>query len=166
MHEQSQGDTVFLQGLDKSRESVWITAKWLNGLGYPVTVNVAPVRDKHKNWKNYADHGDIEISQRVEVKHLTVPFTNKQDWPFKDKFIVCAKHSYDFAIPKPYMYIIVDDDYSHVAVVRSDSKPHWYVENKRDSRYVEEVYEQDFYLCPMEHVMFLPMIIFSSNPLE
>jgi len=118
-----------------------------------VQVNTAPILDDHKNWKSYADMGDISIAQRVEVKQLGVNFTNSDDFPFAPKFIVCARHAWDNARPKPYAYIILSKDSQTAAIVYGSTHEHWGVERRRDSRYVD--FEQDFYFCPLSLVKFI-----------
>jgi hypothetical protein len=100
----------------------------------------------------HVDNGDLYINMRVEVKTLGITFTNRADWKFGDKFIVCAKHSFDNAKPKPYAYIIQSADLKHIAVVHSATCKQWYSEARKDSRY-EDV-TQDFYLCPIDLVKF------------
>jgi hypothetical protein len=100
----------------------------------------------------HVDNGDLYINMRVEVKTLGITFTNRADWKFGDKFIVCAKHSFDNAKPKPYAYIIQSADLKHIAVVNSSTCKQWYTEARKDSRY-EDV-TQDFYLCPIDLVKF------------
>jgi len=148
----------FLKHLSESEKAVWVAAIWLNSKGYPVKVNVAPKATRRDEWKNYADHGDLEIVQRVEVKRLGVNFNDYADWPFGDKFIVCAKHAFDRAMPKPHAFIILSNDFASVAIVKGDTFKYWYVEVRADSRY--ESVEQKFYFCPIELVEFHRINIF------
>jgi hypothetical protein len=145
----------FLSHLDASIDAVWQIARFLSSRGYNIEVPAASRASKHEDWRNHADCGDIYISQRVEVKKLGVSFASRIDWPFEDKFIVCAKHSYDMAIPKPYAYIIVSQDGSHAATVFSSDADKWYVERRKDSRY--ENVEQEFYFAQLDTVKFFPL---------
>jgi hypothetical protein len=142
----------FVKHLDESHEGVISAANWLNSLGYSVTIPPSTVSDSYENRMKHVDNGDLYINMRVEVKTLGITFTNKADWKFGDKFIVCAKHSFDNAKPKPYAYIIQSADLQHIAVVNSNTCKQWYSEKRKDSRY-EDV-TQDFYLCPIDLVRF------------
>ena len=142
----------FVEHLGDSHDGVWNVAHWLNDRGYSVTVPPTSVAKSYEDRMNHVDGGDLFIQQRIEVKTLGINFTCKEDWKFGDKFIVCAKHSYDNARPKPYAYIIQSADMTHLAVVNSSTFKQWYVEKRNDSRYVE--YTQEFYLCPIDLVKF------------
>ena len=82
-----------------------------------------------KDWKDFKDDGDMCIykgdkSYRIEVKGLSCDFTNASDWSFKD-FIVCAKHSYDNSTPKPYAYMILNKDKTHMGIVNTRTYLDW-----------------------------------------
>ena len=142
----------FVKHLSESHEGVISAANWLNSLGYSVTIPPSTVSDSYENRMKHVDNGDLYINMRVEVKTLGITFTSRADWKFGDKFIVCAKHSFDNAKPKPYAYIIQSADLKHIAVVHSTTFKQWYSESRKDSRY-EDV-TQDFYLCPIDLVRF------------
>lgn len=108
--------------------------------------------ESHLDWKAHADSGDLFISQRVEVKQLSVCFTCAADWPFGEKFIVCARHAFDRAKPKPYAYVILSADREAIAFVKADTSGQWRVERRKDSRY--DNVEQEFYLVPVSLVGF------------
>jgi hypothetical protein len=141
----------FLENLDASVAAVWSIAKWLQSHGYAVTVNPIRKAPAHEQWKEYVDHGNIEIRRRVEVKHLSVNFTGRQDWLFGSKFLVCAKHSFDHITPKPYAYVIVSADFSACAIVHSSTSDKWTIESRQDVRHGDD-YQQEFYLCPIDLV--------------
>jgi hypothetical protein len=142
----------FLKHLDQSTDGVLSAAKWLSKRGYSVTMPPTTSSEKYADRMKHVDKGDLFINLRVEVKTLSYTFTGRDDWMFGDKLIVCAKHSFDNADPKPYGYIIQSADLKHVAIVHSSTFKHWYVEQKTDRRY--EDYTQDFYFCPMDLVKF------------
>lgn len=142
----------FLSHLSESQNSVWLVAKFLNSFGYNVTVNASGKAKEAKDWQSFVDNGDLLIQQRVEVKALSADFTKADDWKFGSKFIVCAKHSFDNAVPKPYLYIYLNKQKTHAAFVLSDTRPKWYVETRKDSRYSNV--EQEFYFCPLDLVVF------------
>ena len=144
----------FVKRLEGSHTGVQHAAKWLEGRGYQVSIPPTIVADSYENRMAYVDNGDLFIERlRIEVKTLSVTFTGRDDWPYKNKFIVCGKDSFDRATPRPYAYLIQSKDLKFMGVVLSASSKYWYVENKLDKDYPEE-YRQDFYMCPMEHVSF------------
>ena len=142
----------FAKHLGESVDGVLAAAKWLNGRGYSVTMHPSTLAKNHAERMEHIDGGDLFINMRIEVKTLGINFTNKKDWKFGDKFIVCAKHSFDIAKPQPYAYIIQSADLKYMAVVAASTSKEWYVEKRTDSRYVD--YTQDFYLCPIDLVKF------------
>lgn len=141
----------FLSHLRDSFEGVFVAVRWLNKLGYDVTVKSSTEAKSHSDWKDHADGGDIFISQRIEVKKLGVSFT-KERWPFGENFIVCAKHAYDLAKPKPYAYLYLSADRKFAAILKGATRPRWSVQSRTDSRY--ENVEQEFYFAPLDCVRF------------
>jgi hypothetical protein len=145
----------FLSHLESSSQAVWSVAEMLNHRGYNVTIPTATRAEAHGDWKMHADSGDLFINQRVEVKQLTVEFTSADDWPFGRKFIVCAKHAFDRATPKPYSFVILSSSGRHAAVVFATDSRTWTVETRTDRRY--DNVSQEFYFSPMDRVCFFPM---------
>jgi hypothetical protein len=151
----------FLNFLEKSQEGVWIIAQWLNNFGHVVTVNPIKRSKHYKDWKENVDDGDMYISKngeplkRVEVKNLGASFTCAEDWPYKEQFMVCAQYSYDYANPKPFIYIYLNKERTHVAIIKTETKKHWVVKSYTDKRYQDV--KQNFYICPIEYVKFMPL---------
>ncbi len=139
----------FTRHLTDSHDSVWKVAQWLFKRGHHVRVGQISRPRKRDEWRENTDNGDIEISLRIEVKHLSTQFTGRDDWPFPD-FIVCATGQWDRAVPKPYAYVYISKDNLHLAVLKGDSSKLWTMDRRKDRRY--EGVEQDFYLAPMERV--------------
>lgn len=139
----------FLSRLRKSQEAVSFANRWLLQQGYDVLQTATREAPAAKNWEEFADGGDLFIYQRVEVKRLGVCFS-QGNWPYGTKFIVCGKNAFDRAKPKPFVFLILSNDMQCVASVRSETRPHWYVEKKRDAGY--ENVEQDYYLAPLDCV--------------
>lgn len=146
----------FLKHLAASNDGVWRVAQWLQQKGYPVTVNPMTQAKTRAEWKDHRDEGDLTVAMRVEVKHLSAQFTCMNDWPFKDKFIVCARHSYDQAKQKPYAYVCMNRDKTHAAIVPGSTRSKWYVEERQDRRY--EGVTQEFYLCPLDQIEFVSLV--------
>lgn len=140
----------FLNHLDNSEDAVWHVMRMFSKAGNPVWKNPTTKARTAAQWQEHADGGDFWIGQRVEVKKLSVDFTCAADWPFRSKFIVCAKHAWDSASPKPIGYCILSQDGTHLAYVKGSTSPEWYVEKRTDSRY--DSVSQDFYFCPLDLV--------------
>jgi hypothetical protein len=151
----TENHNKFLNHLDQSADAVWLVARLLNDRGYSVTVPNSSKAAQHSDWKNHADNGDLFINQRVEVKKLSAEFTSAKDWPFGSKFIVCAKHAFDKARPKPFAYVILSKSANNAAVVFASTSNNWITEARKDSRY--ENISQEFYFCPIEKVRFFAM---------
>ena len=143
----------FLLHLDRSQDALFVVARHLYRQGFSLKLfGLKKAPSAAENYK-YRDNGDIYISkdekfwQRVEVKGLSADFTCKEDWPYKDKFIVCAKHSYDNADPKPFLYYHLNRQKTHAAIIEGRTSVLWSVEKKVDSRYKNVA--QHCYLCPL-----------------
>jgi len=136
----------FVKNLDRSKDAVFDIAMYYHKHGIPVTISPTSVSKGYKDRLKHTDNGDLYISQRIEVKDVSAQFTCEKDWPYKNSFIVCAKHSWDNAFPKPHSYIIRARDKKHIAVVYGSTHKKWTVKKIRDKRYEDMV--QLFYICP------------------
>ena len=115
----------FLRDLEASKGPVELIASWFRSLGKEVIVPELSKAPDKEQWKDYIDHGDLYVDgHRVEVKGLSCNWTCAADWPFKD-FLVCAKHSYDLADPKPHGYIYLNKAMTHIATVKSETYSKW-----------------------------------------
>ena len=140
---------TFKKNLRASQRGVWDTAQWLGTFGMKVTVNPTQEADSYKNRHAFMDDGDIEISQKIEVKVLGYEFTGQHDWPFH-RFAVCNVNAWDRATRKPYAYLIWSSDRHHLAIVYGTTRPHWFSDEMKDRRY--DGYTQRSYFCPMEFI--------------
>jgi hypothetical protein len=146
----------FLQHLRDSHDDVWRVAWWLNSKGYEVRIPPTTYAKNYEGRLNHQDQGDLYVKfqkeERVEVKGLSAQFTSKDDWPMGNTAIVCAKHSFDNADPKPFFYLLLSADKVHAMFIRSDTKEHWEVREYTDKRY--ESMRQRFYVCPIQYIKF------------
>lgn len=146
--------TRFLKHLENSTEAVFVVAKYLHSKGLDVRINAIKKAQKHSDWKKYVDDGDLFIYHqdkafRIEVKGLSYEFTSQNDWPF-NHMIVCAKHSFDNANPKPYAYFILNKKRSHCAIIKTNKSENWNVVSRQDHRYDNVV--QDFYTSSLNEI--------------
>lgn len=152
----------FLRELTKSTAAVMVVASYFVRRGRDVIIRGLKKAPTHGDWEEYADGGDMQVKgkdgyyRRIEVKHLSVNFTCSQDWPFHD-FIVCAKHSWDAADPKPLAYYILPKNMTHAAICMGETSKSWTVKTRRDSRI--KAYSQEFYFCPLDLVTFNPITV-------
>ena len=144
----------FLKHLDASSEAVFTCAQYLYLRGIQVAICPMVKSPSYAERTKGIDNGDLYIQQRIEVKHSSRDFTCTADWPFTD-FIVCARHSYDNANPKPYAYMILNADKTHVAVVYARLKAQWWIKEITDKRY-EDV-TQEFYMCKPDDIEIKPL---------
>jgi len=155
MTAQDRDHSRFVDHLNQSRHGVWLIADWLNRKGMDVTVTASSVSKGYEDRMDHVDSGDLYISQRVEVKSLSAEFTCKEEWPFGKELIVCAKHSYDNATPKPYMYVLLSKAKTHAIIVMGRDSKKWTVKRYKDKRY--ENMEQDFYISSVDDVQFIKL---------
>tara|TARA_R100000908_G_C3687403_1_gene103321 strand:- start:135 stop:593 length:459 start_codon:yes stop_codon:yes gene_type:complete len=143
----------FLERFAKSHEAVALTAKWFASQGnYKIKIPDFTIAGSHKDWKKHTDNGDLYVNnKRIEVKGLLkekYSFTTKHEYPY-DNWIICAKHSYDRANPKPYAYIIWNFQRTHFAIVKNDTQKEWKVSTIKDPHYPNS---QDFYVVDSSFV--------------
>jgi len=145
-----QTDPSFIDDLRESKEAVSVAAQWLAGKGYAVIVRPTFERPSTEQMAEFADDGDIEIVQRVEVKRRkSLTFTSKEDFPY-DTIIVDACHCYDKAHPKPYAYIILNREMENAFIVDVKHTFHkWRRVNKQDRL---KGRKRSFYECPISIV--------------
>lgn len=139
-------DPTFVDDLAKSQESVSVVSKWLVSLGYPVVVRPTFVRPSAEDAMDFSDCGDLEIIQRVEVKRRHIAFTSKDDFPYKTVFVdVC--HAFDKAHPKPFAYVILNEQmtYAFIVDVKSTKKLWSRVATMDTGKHRERT----FYQCPI-----------------
>lgn len=148
---------IFLENLKESERVRWLVAQWIMSHNFPIQMFPTEYAPTYEEWKRYADGGDIYFLidrewKRAEAKGLSADFTCLEDWPFDD-FIVCQRHSFDRARPKPTLYVCLNKARTHVAYhwVRN-TRNHWWVEERDDRRY--EDYRREYYICEPEKVRF------------
>lgn len=154
MHALDRTDPTFVQDLMDSQAAVDVVATYLRGRGYDVNVPELVVRPDASQRAQYSDGGDIQITQRVEVKHRKMlDFTSAASFPYPT-IIVDVKHSYDRAAPKPYAYLILNRSMTTAFKVYGRTRPQWIVTRKLDRHAGRE---REFYECPIKLVETIQM---------
>ena len=146
-------DDIFTQRFKKSIETVKMTAAWLKSRGYKdVKVVESRIAPSYSQWRKYVDNGDIYVGKhRVEVKGLghKYKFTKSSEYPW-DNVIVCAKHSFDMATPKPVVYLLWNNARTHVGCIPTSTYNDWKVKTIKDPNYPRN---QDFYVTGKENMI-------------
>jgi hypothetical protein len=142
-------DPTFVSDLNRSKEAVWRASRWLSDQGFHVVVAPTIVRPDPSVRDEYGDDGDIQIVQRVEIKRRPgIHFTGRDDFPYPS-IIVDVAHAWDRAHPKPYAYMIFNDDMTHCCIVKGDTSKHW----SRTSKFARGR-EREYLECPIEFCRF------------
>jgi hypothetical protein len=144
---------AFLKRLEKSKGGVWRVARWLSDQGLGVKINALGKSPKVSDRYAYADAGDLEISQRVEVKQLTIDFTCRGDWQFPI-LLVCSKSSWDAASPKPFAYVHLNAQGTHASIVKGDTFERWGTIEKQQAGHP---YPSSFYYEEPSNVKFIKL---------
>lgn len=156
LRQEERDNRKVIQHVRKSQDDVWRIARWFSEKGYEVRIPPTSYAKNYQDRLNHQDKGDLYVTfqkeERVEVKGLSRQFTCKDDWPMGNIAIVCAKHSFDHANPKPFFYILLSADKVHAMFIRSDTKEHWEEKEYTDKRY--ESMRQVFYVCPIQYIKF------------
>jgi hypothetical protein len=140
-------DPTFVQDLAASEKSVWLVARWMRSeYGLAVTVRPTFVRGDPSVASDYSDSGDLEISQRVEVKHRPgLQFCSLDEFPYST-VIVDVAHAWDNARPKPIAYVICNADITGAIIVDAKrTSSQWIRVTKPDTKRGRE---RTFYECP------------------
>jgi len=146
----------FLERLDASRPSIFRVAEWLHKRGYSVSIPAIQYAPTAKEHLKYVDHGDIVIEKNgkkglVEVKHMIKRnFTCAADHK-RDDILLSNVNAVKRLINRVTAYVIVNQTMTHVAVIYSNTKEHWF-EKKVFAKNTQN-YEM-FMACPIKFVEF------------
>jgi hypothetical protein len=146
-HPYDEDDPNFVPDLLKSRKVVHIAARWLMSLGYNVKVRPTRIRPDPTEMSRYADDGDLVcVLGRLEVKQRpSIAFSSVHEFPYPS-IIVDACHIWDRAQPKPYAYLIFDNDCSHCYIIKGTTRSRWARKFRWDR---EKKRLRCFYECPL-----------------
>jgi hypothetical protein len=142
-------DPSFLEDLRESRTAVMKAANWLSGMGIPVIVRPTFERPDPDQRAEYADDGDLEIIQRVEVKRRRLDFQDAASFPYSS-IIVDVCHTFDNAKQKPYKYILFNQAMDAACIVDvAATRWQW----TREER-IDKGRRRSFYLCAVDACKF------------
>jgi hypothetical protein len=141
----------FVTALNESLCSVSLIASYLAKQGCQVLIKPTLVTPDKASRHQFVDDGDLEIRQRIEVKHRAVDFTSVDDYPYSS--IIVDEDFKINRIPKGQLwgYVVVNRDATHVCFIKGDTRKQWSVEEKYDHKEREN---RKFYTCPKELAVF------------
>ena len=149
-------DKEFGDDLDRSREAVFVVAKWLHKQQYDLFIPKIEQRPKYAKSIDYIDDGDLHMTKngatyKVNVKgHETLKFTDKF-WPYDDVFVANTRFV-DLKGDDIGYYMTVSADLKYVGVInRLKTKHAWYVVSYYDKKARQQ---EEAYACPTELVKF------------
>lgn len=144
----------FLGRLRASSDAVFAVGRWLHDNGRTIEippVSFAPTAADHADFVDYGDIIEIGGAGRrvVQVKQIKRDFRSAEDWPFREVFVSnvgSVERLADVAA-----YVTLSHDMKAAAIVRGETKPHWYVTEKlaRNTGNREK-----FYACPTRFAEF------------
>jgi hypothetical protein len=155
--------TPFMARLLRSSVAVFVVAFHAHRKGCIVEIpplRFAPTPEQAKAYASEANRrGDLFINKhRIEVKGLTCNFTCADDWPYADP-IVSNAHTVAEHGNSVSAYVLVSADFHHMAVIRRESKAHWY---EADQKVKNASYIERNCYCPMELVTFHPLTLLTE----
>jgi len=153
---------AFNERLDDSHPAVERIADWMSSLGKPVKIQPTKKADNFLDAQRLRDDGDIKIlstGEMIEVKHQTTVWTDEKSYPYSS-IIVSNKNSVDKNRGNVVVYIILNKDMTHAAMVPFATSEHWFLKKKKPGN--TGVYEM-FYLCPLEYVQFVELPVVSGG---
>lgn len=147
-----KNDNDFVEALNASSKYVAAVASWMMSKNCDVMIRPTLIRPSFEARNEFADSGDIEIRQRIEVKHRDLDFTCASDYPFAT-VIVDEQFKID-RIPKGRLwgYMVVNRNCTHVCCIRPDAKSKWILSTRFDKK---DGQDRKFYECPKELCVFV-----------
>ena len=144
---------TFDRRLARSHLALWVAASWAWDNGQNVRIPSTP--------PGVPDDGDLFVQaspgsrwQRLEVKHIRRDWTCRQDFPFP-KVLICARHSWDRANPKPAEYVLFNHRMTHVIRVKRNTRPLWWVDEVADRK--RDDGHQECYCIKPDDALFEPV---------
>ena len=142
----------FVKALKLSRESVWTVGEWLTQMGYNARILPSTISPNHEERHDHVDMGDIEITQRIEVKHSTLEFNSLKSFPY-DRVIIDETYKIQkYKLTTLYGYVLLNKDKSGALLISANTKEHWFTKAMFDKLENED---RRFTCCPTKHVKYI-----------
>lgn len=152
-------DATFLSNLAVSEEAVRALASSLHGEGVGVFVPPVEVRPSADQRMAFADKGDLILSGlRVEVKHRSFNFKDRDSYPHKTVFID-EKYKFDAKADIPLLcYVNLSHDMKCAAVVYGFTRHRWTLDrrpSKEEGRLIVnyQVDKRWVHFCPPNRLL-------------
>lgn len=145
----------FTQLLRNARDVSFIVADNLTRRGHRVRILPSSWSNTIGQPGQYVDDGDLEITQRVEVKHWPhIDFQSREQVPYPN-IIVDEVYKIEKRHEVPlYAYIIVNASMTGYLLIPIWTQQSWFKQARHDRR---EGHHREFYFCPRELTHFLRM---------
>jgi hypothetical protein len=161
-------DKDFVNDFVESYTAVRKVASWLVRQGFP-NVKILPpmLRPEVSERAKYSDHGDIEFTRQVEVKHrigrychkehqsgCKLNFTCMEDFPFATIFVDDV-NNVDERMGNVWSWIVVNCPETHIAVLQVKYHDRWMkkpdVWDERSQKF------STMYECPLDLAVFFEL---------
>lgn len=140
-------DREFKEALAESSAAVHVVASWLHAKKCDVLIRPTLVRPSFEERNDFADEGDIEIRQRIEVKHRKLTFTSVNDYPYED-VIVDESFKVDRILKGTlWGYAIINQSMTHACLILQHTRPAWTLQTMYDKA---DRQQRTFYVCPKD----------------
>ena len=124
--------------------ALWLYTKW----DVDICVPKKRIMPRDGDYRDYSDSCDlIANGKKIEVKHKKKHhFTDKDNYPFPSMMLAGANHI-EKHWNETHAYIIVNDDMTHVFVVKSDTKQNWW---KDKTKAYNRDHNEIYYYCNID----------------
>lgn len=152
---------AFVDRLIKSREALWVVAKWIGDgtSAIPSRDVIVPgykIMPRGADPTPYIDDGDLFVIDPVrgklmiEVRRIFRKFTCLEDWKFP-KVVVAQQDTVERRWGQVEAYVITNEDMTHAIVIKGDTKDKWW---KEELLARTRTSVRNFYVCKNEDVTF------------
>lgn len=140
--------------IKNARDVAFAVASELGRRGHRVRIVPSTISPNVEERWQHTDDGDLEITQRIEVKHWpNIDFQSQAEVPYQN-VIVDEVYKLEKSMTLPcYAYVIVNASLTAALFIPIWSRPFWFKKKRWDRR---EGDEREFYFCPVERTMWLP----------
>lgn len=147
---------AFFRRLDASRKSTFLVAEYLHRRGFTIHIPAFDYNERDEPWEEHVDDGDLyvwkerEKMHRIDVKHISLDFTSKSDFPYSHMFVADIR-AINRADPFPLAYIVMNKSCTHLGIVWGNKKDLWEPHEVFASNTNKMI---TVMRCPVEHVDF------------
>ena len=138
--------STFIESLEESRACAWFVAEWLLGGGFDVKILPSSTTPNEEERFSHVDHGDLEITQRIEVKHWPeVDFDSMENVPYDHVIVDEAYKLEKYRNATLYGYIILNASKTGCMLISARDRAGWFKKEVYDRK---EKANRTFMFCP------------------